>query len=92
MLVSILIITQLSPPVFEVFSPLAESLITYGFRGEALASLCSVAELSVTTKTKDNVMSQTYTFDHSGNVASKKPAAAPNGMVNKIIMTCILVC
>uniref|UniRef100_A0A0P4W468 HMG box domain-containing protein n=1 Tax=Scylla olivacea TaxID=85551 RepID=A0A0P4W468_SCYOL len=62
----------------ESFADLA-SLNTYGFRGEALASLCAVAEVSITTKTKDGVMGHTYTFDHAGTVTSKKPAAAPNG-------------
>ncbi|KAG0728559.1 PMS1 1 [Chionoecetes opilio] len=62
----------------SAFADLA-SLNTYGFRGEALASLCTVAEVSVCTKTKHSVMGHTYTFDHSGTVASKKPAATPNG-------------
>ncbi|XP_045132062.1 PMS1 protein homolog 1-like isoform X2 [Portunus trituberculatus] len=62
----------------ESFADLA-SLNTYGFRGEALAALCAVAEVSITTKTKDAVMGQTYMFDHTGTVTSKKPAPAPNG-------------
>lgn len=62
----------------ESFADLA-SLSTYGFRGEALSSLCAVAEVSITTKTKDSMMGLTYTFHHTGTVTSKKPAAAPNG-------------
>ncbi|KAK4323866.1 hypothetical protein Pmani_005503 [Petrolisthes manimaculis] len=60
------------------FSDLA-SLTTYGFRGEALASLCAVSDCCVITKTPLDSMAHTYTFDHQGNVAKFKPAAAPNG-------------
>ncbi|KAK3885699.1 hypothetical protein Pcinc_010087 [Petrolisthes cinctipes] len=60
------------------FSDLA-SLTTYGFRGEALASLCAVSDCCVITKTPLDSMAYTYTFDHQGNVAKVKPAAAPNG-------------
>ncbi|XP_076054996.1 PMS1 protein homolog 1-like isoform X2 [Oratosquilla oratoria] len=60
------------------FSDLA-SLISYGFRGEALASLCAVADVSITTKTRTQDVGHTYTFDHQGNVNSTKPAATPVG-------------
>lgn len=33
--------------------PLAQGLSTFGFRGEALSSLCAVAEVSVTTRTAE---------------------------------------
>nr|XP_053636644.1 mismatch repair endonuclease pms1-like [Cherax quadricarinatus] len=60
------------------FSDLA-CLTTYGFRGEALASLCTVAEVIITTKTKESPMGHMYLFDNEGNVKEKKPAATPNG-------------
>lgn len=66
----------------RIFNPFAASLVTYGFRGEALASLCAVAEVSITTKTKESMVGHTYTLDHSGNISTKKPAAASNGIAN----------
>lgn len=48
-------------------------LISYGFRGEAVYSLCSVAEVAVTTKTKDDYVSKMYTFDKLGEIAEQKP-------------------
>ncbi|XP_045606865.1 PMS1 protein homolog 1 isoform X2 [Procambarus clarkii] len=60
------------------FSDLA-SLTSYGFRGEALASLCTVAEIIITTKTKEDPMGHVYSFDQEGNVIGKRPAATPCG-------------
>lgn len=55
------------------------SLTSYGFRGEALSSLCAVADVTITTKTKESSMGHIYTFTHQGDVATKKPAATPKG-------------
>ncbi|GFO50364.1 pms1 protein-like protein 1 [Plakobranchus ocellatus] len=55
------------------------SLETYGFRGEALASLCAVSDVTVVTKTKDDEVSTAYTFDSEGNVISSKPSHLGTG-------------
>lgn len=56
-----------------------ESLTTYGFRGEALAAICAVAKLSVTTKTAEDPVASTYTMDHNGNVVDVKPSHLSQG-------------
>ncbi|XP_064088843.1 PMS1 protein homolog 1-like [Macrobrachium nipponense] len=55
------------------------SLSSYGFRGEALSSLCAVADVTVTTKRKEDGVGHSYTFNHRGEVTSKRPAPTPNG-------------
>ncbi|KAJ8351637.1 hypothetical protein SKAU_G00231130 [Synaphobranchus kaupii] len=49
-----------------------EHLETYGFRGEALGSICAVSEVVLTTKTADEDISTQYTLDHTGKVISQK--------------------
>lgn len=56
-----------------------ETLETYGFRGEALGSICAVAEVSVTTKTKEDDISTQYTLDFTGNIVSQKPSHLGQG-------------
>ncbi|XP_046584089.1 LOW QUALITY PROTEIN: PMS1 protein homolog 1-like [Haliotis rubra] len=51
-----------------------ESLTTYGFRGEALASLCALSDVSVTTKTADDDVSTTYSLTNQGQISDKKPS------------------
>ncbi|XP_072029412.1 PMS1 protein homolog 1-like [Amphiura filiformis] len=56
-----------------------EALATYGFRGEALGSLCAVSNVSIVTKTKEDAVSNLYTLDHHGMIASTKPSHMGNG-------------
>ncbi|XP_042282538.1 PMS1 protein homolog 1 isoform X2 [Thunnus maccoyii] len=51
-----------------------EQLETYGFRGEALGSVCAVAEVAVTTKTEDDDISTQYTLNCTGGIVSQKPS------------------
>ncbi|XP_074857530.1 PMS1 protein homolog 1 isoform X1 [Carettochelys insculpta] len=56
-----------------------ESLTTYGFRGEALGSICCIAEVLVTTKTAADDFSTQYILDSSGHVTSQKPSHLGQG-------------
>ncbi|KAB7505630.1 PMS1-like protein 1, partial [Armadillidium nasatum] len=51
------------------------NLSTYGFRGEALSSLCAVSDVFVSTKNEKDNFGFTYSFDCNGNILDKKPAA-----------------
>ncbi|NXW66315.1 PMS1 protein, partial [Eurystomus gularis] len=56
-----------------------ETLTTYGFRGEALGSICCVAEVLITTKTAADDISTQYALDSNGHVTSKKPSHLGQG-------------
>jgi DNA mismatch repair protein PMS1 len=53
-----------------------ENLQTYGFRGEALHSLCSVAQVTVTTATKDDDMRSVFVLNSNGDIVSTKQVAS----------------
>lgn len=54
-------------------------LETYGFRGEALGSLCGVSDVSITTRTTDSDISTVYELDSHGVVANMKPSHLGQG-------------
>ncbi|XP_046799501.1 PMS1 protein homolog 1 isoform X5 [Gallus gallus] len=56
-----------------------ERLTTYGFRGEALGSICCISEVLVTTRTADDDISTQYVLDSSGHVTSQKPSHLGQG-------------
>ncbi|KAI6777955.1 DNA mismatch repair protein MLH1 [Emericellopsis cladophorae] len=60
------------------------SISTYGFRGEALASISHIAHLTVTTKTKDSNLAWRAHYQ-DGRLASPKPGqpAEPKGVAGR---------
>uniref|UniRef100_A0A4X1TIZ9 PMS1 homolog 1, mismatch repair system component n=1 Tax=Sus scrofa TaxID=9823 RepID=A0A4X1TIZ9_PIG len=56
-----------------------ENLTTYGFRGEALGSICCVAEVLITTRTASDNFSTQYVLDGSGHIISQKPSHLGQG-------------
>ncbi|KAM3836133.1 PMS1 protein homolog 1-like, partial [Diretmus argenteus] len=62
-----------------------EHLETYGFRGEALGSICAVAEVAVTTKTEDDDISTQYTLDLTGKIVSQKPSHLGQGTTVNVL-------
>lgn len=54
-------------------------LTTYGFRGEALCSMCAVGDVTITTKTKDDTVAQCYTLGSTGQITSMKPTPSSTG-------------
>lgn len=59
--------------------PDLQSLTTFGFRGQALSSLCALGSLTVETRTKNESIATHLTFDHSGLLVSERKAARQIG-------------
>ncbi|XP_006647441.1 DNA mismatch repair protein PMS1 isoform X2 [Oryza brachyantha] len=55
------------------------SVATFGFRGEALSSLCALGKLTVETRTKDEQVGTRLEFAHSGLVTGESKMARPVG-------------
>ncbi|KAM6979245.1 PMS1 protein homolog 1 isoform 2-T2 [Tautogolabrus adspersus] len=62
-----------------------ERLETYGFRGEALGSICAVAEVSVITKTEEDDVSTQYTLNFTGGIVSQKPSHLGQGTTVSVL-------
>ncbi|XP_018028240.1 mismatch repair endonuclease pms1 [Hyalella azteca] len=56
-----------------------EDLSSYGFRGEALSSLCQLASVSITTRQQQASVGQCCTFSSHGKIITKKIAACNVG-------------
>ncbi len=52
-----------------------QGLSTFGFRGEALSSLCALADVSVITRTADDAVGTRLTFDRQGKLAGREACA-----------------
>lgn len=59
--------------------PDLQSLATFGFRGEALSSLCTLGDLTVETRTKNEQVATHLTFDHSGLLIAERNTARQVG-------------
>lgn len=59
--------------------PDLQSLTTFGFRGEALSSLCTLGNLTVETRTKNESVATHMTYDHSGLLVAEKKTARQVG-------------
>lgn len=58
----------------QEFSDLT-SVETFGFRGEALSSLCALSNVTVTTRHSSQECGTKLLFDHAGNIKFKVPIA-----------------
>lgn len=56
-----------------------QSLTTFGFRGEALSSLCVLGDLTVETRTKNEPVATHLTFNHSGLLTAERKTARQVG-------------
>ena len=54
-------------------------LRTFGFRGEALSSLCALGNLSIETRTKSEPIGTHLIYDHSGSVTAERKTARQVG-------------
>ncbi|XP_034942885.1 mismatch repair endonuclease PMS2 [Chelonus insularis] len=56
-----------------------QDVSTFGFRGEALSSLCALSDLTVTTKHDNNEYAYKLQFDKNGNLQKKEVCARERG-------------
>ncbi|XP_075524207.1 LOW QUALITY PROTEIN: DNA mismatch repair protein PMS1 [Primulina tabacum] len=56
-----------------------ESLTTFGFRGEALSSLCALGDLTIETRSSSEVVATHLTYNRSGLLTTEKKTARQVG-------------
>ncbi|XP_053674527.1 mismatch repair endonuclease PMS2 [Anopheles nili] len=56
-----------------------ESIETFGFRGEALSSLCALSDMVITTRHCTAAHATKLTLDHEGRIKSRAPCARTVG-------------
>ncbi|XP_051856810.1 mismatch repair endonuclease PMS2 [Antechinus flavipes] len=52
---------------------------TFGFRGEALSSLCALSDVMISTCHKSATIGTRLVFDHNGKIVQKAPYPRPQG-------------
>ncbi|KAK9393142.1 mismatch repair endonuclease PMS2 [Crotalus adamanteus] len=52
---------------------------TFGFRGEALSSLCALSKVSIVTCHKSASIGTKLAFDHNGKITQRVPVSRPQG-------------
>jgi DNA mismatch repair protein PMS2 len=56
-----------------------QDLSSFGFRGEALSSLCAVSEVTISTRTESSASGMRIFYDHAGGITSTVPVARARG-------------
>ncbi|DBA95699.1 hypothetical protein WJX82_003265 [Trebouxia sp. C0006] len=56
-----------------------QDVSTFGFRGEALSSLCALASITITTRTTNTNPAQRLSYDHTGSLVGTNPTARAVG-------------
>ncbi|KAK6120212.1 hypothetical protein DH2020_046118 [Rehmannia glutinosa] len=70
----------ISPQNFKLLDfPDLQSLTTFGFRGEALSSLCALGDLTVETRTMNEVVATHLTYDRAGLLTAERKTARQVG-------------
>ncbi|OHT04625.1 ATPase [Tritrichomonas foetus] len=72
------------------FEDLMSELTTYGFRGEAIHSLCVVGDVTIITRVKGEKTAKKMVFNHNGDIKQKTEVTAPVGTT--VIVENILSC
>ncbi|XP_040913728.1 PMS1 protein homolog 1 isoform X2 [Toxotes jaculatrix] len=62
-----------------------QRLETYGFRGEALGSICALAEVAITTKSVEDDISTQYMLNFTGEIVSQKPSHLGQGTTVSVL-------
>lgn len=57
-----------------------DDLTCYGFRGEALSSICAVADVTIITKSESDEYARSFTMDSNGYVKNSCISHHQNGL------------